>query len=173
MLARVVSGGQTGVDVAGLDAALECGLETDGWMPLGFLAEDGPHPDYAQKYRVRQTRTDSYYTRTRLNVAMADATLIVHAGPISGGTRLTMNFCKQKRDGDEWLAVDLDDIRTEEAREQAVIYVARWLRRRQVFILNCAGPRESKCPGIYQRARDFFVSVFHTVPQLVAEIPSE
>lgn len=35
MLRKIVSGGQTGADRAGLDAALELGLELGGWCPKG------------------------------------------------------------------------------------------------------------------------------------------
>ena len=43
-LRKVVSGGQTGVDRAALDRALEAGLEIGGWCPPGRAAEDGPIP---------------------------------------------------------------------------------------------------------------------------------
>jgi hypothetical protein len=45
MLHKVISGGQTGVDRAGLDAALEAALPVGGWCPKGRLAEDGTVPD--------------------------------------------------------------------------------------------------------------------------------
>jgi hypothetical protein len=40
-LERIVSGGQTGVDRAALDVALELGIPCGGWCPRGRLAEDG------------------------------------------------------------------------------------------------------------------------------------
>ena len=42
---EIWSGGQTGVDRAALDLAIELGLRWGGWMPLGRLAEDGTIPD--------------------------------------------------------------------------------------------------------------------------------
>src|SRR5439155_15683320 len=41
---KVVSGGQTGVDRAALDVALELGLARGGWCPKGRKAEDGRIP---------------------------------------------------------------------------------------------------------------------------------
>lgn len=41
-LTKIVSGGQTGVDRAALDLALELGIPCGGWCPPGRMAEDGP-----------------------------------------------------------------------------------------------------------------------------------
>jgi hypothetical protein len=49
---RIVSGGQTGVDRAGLDAAIEAGLPVGGYVPKGRLAEDVKVPD---KYPMIET----------------------------------------------------------------------------------------------------------------------
>ena len=38
---RIVSGGQTGVDRAELDAAMDAGLTVGGYVPKGRLAEGG------------------------------------------------------------------------------------------------------------------------------------
>ena len=51
---RFVSGGQTGVDRAGLDAALELGLPIGGWCPKGRLAEDGA---IDKSYPLKETET--------------------------------------------------------------------------------------------------------------------
>ena len=45
MVARVLSGGQTGVDRASLDAAIELGIPCGGWCPKGRQAEDGTIAD--------------------------------------------------------------------------------------------------------------------------------
>lgn len=40
----IVSGGQTGVDRAALDVAIEQGIPYRGWCPKGGWAEDRPSP---------------------------------------------------------------------------------------------------------------------------------
>ena len=50
MLDKVISGGQTGADQAGWRAARAVGIPTGGWMPLGFLTEDSPRPEFADLY---------------------------------------------------------------------------------------------------------------------------
>jgi hypothetical protein len=39
MLAKVISGGQTGADQAGRRAARAAGIPTGGWAPLGWKTE--------------------------------------------------------------------------------------------------------------------------------------
>jgi hypothetical protein len=144
---RIVSGGQTGVDRAALDAAIERGVPHGGWCPLGRTAEDGRIPD---RYQLRETDSPDYAFRTEQNVLDGDATLILYRGRISGGTELTLRLARQH--GRPHLAVDLDA-----AAEPAE--VRRWLEEYAVETLNVAGPRESQSPGIGAMARDFVRSI--------------
>jgi hypothetical protein len=68
---RIVSGGQTGVDRAALDLALELGIKAGGWAPKGRMAEDGPLPE---RYRVTETPSGDPAQRTEWNVRDSDAT---------------------------------------------------------------------------------------------------
>jgi hypothetical protein len=75
MLDRIVSGGQTGADQAGWRAAKAAGIPTGGWMPLGFLTEDGPRPEFAGLYGAEECPTADYPARTRRNVIDSSATI--------------------------------------------------------------------------------------------------
>ncbi len=140
---RIISGGQTGVDRAALDVALALGLPCGGWCPAGRRAEDGP---IAPRYPLRETAEAEYAVRTERNVRDSQATLILTAGASQGGTALTWEVAR--RLGRPRLIVDLE-------RPPDVAAVRDWLRQRGVGVLNVAGPRESRCPGIYARAADF------------------
>lgn len=147
----VVSGGQTGVDRAALDAGMDAGVPVGGWCPRGRRAEDGPIP---VRYPLRETATDTYAERTRLNVRDSDATLIVGPGDGSPGTSLTAREARSR--AKPLLQVEITD------RPEAV---AAWLRGHDVCVLNVAGPRESEVPGIYRRALAFMQVVLHDVGQ--------
>jgi hypothetical protein len=144
----VVSGGQTGVDRAALDVALELGLGCGGWCPKGRLAEDGRLP---QRYPLRETPSAVYAQRTAWNVRDSDATLILTQGELAGGTAQTVEWAR--RLGRPALILDLTE------RPDPAI-VRGWLRDRQVATLNVAGPRESRHPGIYAQAVAFLRETF-------------
>jgi len=94
MIKKIVSGAQTGVDRAGLDAAMKLGVATGGWCPAGRLAEDGTIPE---KYALTETESADYKVRTEWNVRDSDATLILNLGPLEGGTALTTELAKQHK----------------------------------------------------------------------------
>ena len=137
----VISGGQTGVDRAALDAAIALLLPHGGWCPKGRRAEDGRIPD---KYRMWESNSDKYPLRTRLNVAMADATVILHEGNMGRGTRLTLKY-----------VIDLQKPHFISIMEPNITDLLRDLvdfLKKAGPIVNFAGPRESTNPGIQQGA---------------------
>jgi hypothetical protein len=142
MRLTVVSGGQTGVDRAALDAAQAAGLPCDGHCPRGRIAEDGPIPS---RYPLRETPSPETAQRTEWNVRDSDATLVITAGAPAGGTAAAVGFAR--RLGRPLRVLDLDATPPDPAALRA------WLGREGVARLNVAGPRESECPGIGARAR--------------------
>lgn len=143
MLKRIISGGQTGADRAALDAALEKNFPCGGWCPAGRIAEDGAIPP---EYPLRETGGSDYEERTLKNVLDSDGTLILTSGRPTGGTALTAEFAR--RHGKPCFIVD---VAIEEA--DCVPRVKSWLLKEKIEILNVAGPRASKNPGIYAAAK--------------------
>src|ERR1700732_1716178 len=87
MLRKIISGGQTGADRAGLDFAIYAGLEHGGYVPRGRKAEDGR---IDARYNLVELSTSSYPARTRRNIAEGDGTVIFSLERrLSGGTKLT------------------------------------------------------------------------------------
>lgn len=138
---KIISGGQTGVDRAALDFAINRGIPHGGWCPRGRLAEDGVIPE---KYQLSEMASAEYSERTKQNITDADATLIlVNALPltVTDGTVLTIEeVIKQAK---PHLVVSLNDL------PEALSKVEEWIASNHFSILNIAGPRESQSPGIY------------------------
>lgn len=151
--ARIVSGGQTGVDRAALDAARALGIPHGGWCPKGRRAEDGPIP---AEYALQETESGQYAVRTERNVLDADATLILSFGRPSGGTALTLELAR-RHGRPVWVA----DLAHGEP-DELVAGLRSWLEATQVGVLNVAGPRASKHPQVYPRARTLLEAALRT-----------
>ncbi|KPV41271.1 molybdenum cofactor carrier [Thiohalorhabdus denitrificans] len=145
---KVISGGQTGVDRAALDAAMAAGLAVGGWCPTGRRAEDGP---LDARYPLVETPSRDYRQRTRWNVRDADATLVLGWGRLTGGTALTVGFIREY--GRPHRVVPLDG-------DPDPGPVRAWLREQEVTTLNVAGPRGDAEGRIYAAARAFLTALF-------------
>jgi hypothetical protein len=151
MIRRVVSGGQTGVDRAGLDAALQAGIPIGGYCPKGRLAEDGT---ISSKYPLIEMESPESSYRTEKNVIESDGTLILNKSELTDGTRLTRDFTVTH--GRPCLIIQLDG--TEVITPEQVI---RWLNGQYINVLNVAGPRETKFhEGIYAESYAYLERLF-------------
>ena len=135
-LKRIVSGGQTGVDRAALDVAIELEIEHGGWCPRGRISEDGRIPS---RYQLQETEASEYSVRTQRNVIDSDGTLILYQVRLQRGSLLTNRLAKSH--GKPLMRVRLDQPCDLEA-------IQRWLCEENIQSLNVAGPRESSYPGI-------------------------
>ena len=152
----ILSGGQSGVDRAALDAAIEKGLAYRGWCPKGGWAEDLPEPPglLARYPHLRETPEADPAERSRRNVRDSDRLLVLTDSSgvtVSKGTELARDLAlKLDR---PCLVLDLD---ASGVVEQAHAF----LDIGEGDIAICiAGPRESEAPGIYAKARAFLLQL--------------
>lgn len=146
---RIVSGGQTGVDRAALDAALAAGVPCGGWCPAGRAAEDGPIPSH---YALQETPEALPAQRTAWNVRDSDATLILAPSEPAGGTLFTLRCARALYRPVLCVAPQPHHLGTARI----------WLLLYQPAVLNVAGPRESEAPGVYAAARAFVLALLRT-----------
>lgn len=147
MITKIVSGGQTGVDRAALDVALDLRIDCGGWCPQGRRAEDGA---IDEKYPLRETPWHGYPQRTEWNVRDSDGTLILTTAEPDRGTALTKELAEKRRK--PCLVVNpTEESHIQKARE--------WLKECRIAVLNVAGPRESSSPGIHQEASHFLLEL--------------
>lgn len=136
---KIISGGQTGADIAALDWALENSLPHGGWCPQGRRMEAG---SIDAKYQLSETPSDKYLQRTKWNVRDSDGTVIFSLeNTLTGGSKKTVQFAiKLKK---PWLHIS-----QELPLEQVVSALQEFITQNDIQILNVAGPRASKAPGI-------------------------
>jgi hypothetical protein len=147
MITRIVSGGQTGVDRAGLDVALALQIPCGGWCPRGRLAEDGVIPD---DYPLKETPSERYDQRTEWNVRDSEGTLVINMGRLSSGTLYTVQKATALKK--PFLVVQVD-----QEMDRGVIN--EWLEEHDIQILNIAGPRQSKYPDIYLKTKKLLMGL--------------
>lgn len=70
----IISGGQTGADVAGLEVAYQYGIPTGGYAPKGWRTKDGPNLLLRDKYHLKEHQM-GYKERTWANVEASHATI--------------------------------------------------------------------------------------------------
>jgi hypothetical protein len=99
MLKQIISGGQTGADLAGLEAARALNIPTGGTAPRGYRCEGPGGCDSnnlnLKQYGLVEHTSRQYPPRTKQNVLDSDGT--VWFGLILGskGFHLTDRLCKQ------------------------------------------------------------------------------
>lgn len=157
----IISGGQTGADRGGLDAAIQLGVDHDGWCPKGRLAEDGVIPE---RYKLRETETREYKERTRRNVDWANVTIIFTAARMSGGSEFTYKYSLLKENPAIVVAFDHWEGQTAADVAQYILkmlppYISK--NKFETFIINVAGSRKSKASEIQDNVRAVMTVVIH------------
>src|SRR5258708_4853291 len=142
---KIISGGQTGVDRASLDAALALGFPCGGSCPAGRIDESGTIPEH---YPLKELKKGGYQHRTIRNIEDSDGTLIIYFTGLEGGTEETAY--RSIKLGKAYKLIDGDEIPVSRAIELAATFVSGHAIR----TLNVAGPRASKSPHAYQYAFD-------------------
>jgi len=161
-LARLISGGQTGVDQAALETAIELGMACGGWCPAGRRSETGIIP---LRFPLIETSSPWYPQRTRLNIRDSDSTLIISDGPIRSGTALTVQFALDLK-RPYWI-VDFQ----KDNFAQSCIHCIEWLKSVNPNVLNIAGPRASESPQIFSLTKNFLLQILKLPPDSVEIAP--
>jgi hypothetical protein len=137
-----------------LDAALELGFPCGGWCPAGRLAEDGQIP---KRYPVVELANGGYAERTSQHVADSDGTLIIAHGPLTGGTRETLQVSIEQ--GKPHLVIAHATVSAGSATD----LIERFVRDDRIKVLNVAGPRASQWPRAHAVAQQIVSSLLRRI----------
>ncbi|WP_321368243.1 putative molybdenum carrier protein [uncultured Draconibacterium sp.] len=155
---KLISGGQTGVDRAVLDACLKYSFPCGGWCPKGRKAEDGKIPG---SYPLQEMKEVEYEVRTRKNVIESDGTLILAPEKLQGGTLLTKHFSLEVNKPYRIIRPETNPSK-----------LLSWIAINNIRILNIAGPRQSEWPQAYSAAYRFTTELIVKIKFSASDIQS-
>lgn len=172
----VISGGQTGADQAGLNAARTLKIKTGGWAPKDWMTEDGPAEALLSSYNLKE-HAKGYRERTIANVKDSDITIIISRKWKSPGTILTMNACR--RAGKPFIALNEDTSVVEIYNEPELLVKIEAIQKqkdemtseekqfdviantlKKYSVINVAGNTEKNAPNISTMAFNLFYQLF-------------
>lgn len=148
---KIISGGQTGADRAGIDVAIKLGFDYGGAIPKGRRTEDGTLPERYD--RITELTTKDYKVRTEKNVVDSNATLIFTYDKMGAGSALTVKLAKKHKK--PYLHINME----KKSDSEAATEISEWLNNMCPNILNVAGSRESTSAGIYNRVFNILINV--------------
>lgn len=138
---KIISGGQTGVDRAASDAAINLKLDHGGWCPKGRRAE--LNQIIPKKYHLQETESAEFSTRTKLNVKDSDGSWIIAPSVhLTGGTLLTKREAQSQKK--PYLIICVN-------KPVNLDKMINWIKQNNIHILNIAGPRESPHPAFTKK----------------------
>lgn len=160
-LRKVISGGQTGADQAGLMAAWRCGIPTGGTAPMNYNTTGGPNP-LLEAFGLNQW--GDYRSRTELNIRNSDATIVLTVSYGEPGSSLTRTLCGKH--SKPCLSIDLNETVTALATPgdagalrlpETIAPIIAFIREHQVSVLNVAGNRETSASGMVHKSTEFIL----------------
>lgn len=174
---HVISGGQTGVDLAGLRAAQCLGIKTGGLAPKGWKTTAGPKSQLKTTFRLEEG-VGGYTDRTRKNVERAHVTFILARDFDSSGTKLTI-ACAEASERPVY-KFQLPDPNRVELKHADLDAAATFIKEQAMlvpegesFILNIAGNSSRTCKGIFFPAFIALAEIFTRLAQQIDVIEAE
>lgn len=148
---KIISGGQTGADIAGVKVAKLYGFKTGGYMPKGYMTRIGLKPEYKKLYKMEETKTADYPTRTGLNVKESDCTIWFGEKKFSAGKLCTFKYVKMHKK--PYKDIDINN-------PLAIEIIVEWLILNNYKIINIAGNSQTATNNMEQRVSDYLNKLF-------------
>lgn len=155
MIKKIISSGKTGAGRAGLDVAIELGIQHGGWISMGRRAQDR---NLLSRYHLQETGKIGFSQSVELNVLDSDGTLILAYGRPKGGSEPIEQFSKKHHR--PCLYIDLNEI----SEAKAVQIIGAWIEARKMKILNVSGLLRDNDPEIYEATKRILITVFSGPP---------
>ena len=159
---KIISGGQTGADQAGLEAAINVGFETGGTAPKDYRTLIGSNYDLKEIYKLDESESFNYADRTYENVKNSDGTLRLAYNFSSRGEKCTLKAIRKYTK--PYYDIDLSD-----TIDPTV--VAKWIVGHGIKVLNIAGNADYGGGSVvHDKCVKYLNKVFNEVKRLNVDI---
>jgi hypothetical protein len=152
MIWKIISSGQTGVELAALDAAIKLGIAHGGWVPRGRRNEEGR---LAEKYDLKETSALGFQEAVEKSILSSDGVLVISKGVLKAQTAEAVRLAlKHER---QFLHIDL----MQHALYEAASLSCAWLFQKQINRVYITGPNASEDPQIYGHVKKLLETAFY------------
>jgi hypothetical protein len=141
MLKKIISGGQSGVEIAALDAAVELDIPHAGWAYKRKRTEDGILPEH---YNLKTIDVPSLHDRLEKNITDSDGTVILTHGQLIIGSKIIKDFANIHNKS--CLYVDL----TECSLNHAISSIRKWILNNEIEAVYFTGSKVVGESSIYE-----------------------
>ena len=141
MLKKIISGGQPGVEIAALDAALQLDIPHAGWAYKGRKTDDGVLPE---QYNVQGIDNPSYFERLEKNIVDSGGTVILTYGQFLIGLKGVRDLAEKHKK--PCLHLELKDCTT----NQAISSIRKWMENHEIEVVFFTGPKPVGTSKIYR-----------------------
>lgn len=188
LLERVISGGQTGADQAGLEAAFNIGITTGGWAPPNFSTSSGPNLTLKNVYGLKELPLSSYKSIPQAYVLRSKRNIDESSGTIafrcvsSLGTDKSIKYCLTSK----WNKTDWETLGSHsqyrpclvitsvstDVRSSVIDSVVYFIVSNHLRTVNIVGHRSdlsAQTPNYSQSVRIILEAAFTCIPFLKKE----
>ena len=141
MLKKIISGGQPGVEIAALDAAIQFDIPHAGWAYKGIKTEDGVLPEH---YNVKGIDNPSFFERLEKNIIDSEGTVIVTHGQLSIGLKGVRGLAEKHKK--RCLNLDLKECTI----NHAISSVRKWMDNHEIEVVYFTGPKPVGTSKVYR-----------------------
>lgn len=152
MIRKIISSGQTGVELAALDIAVKLGISIGGWTTRGKRNEAGKLPD---RYNLQETSSLGFQEALEKNVDDSDGALVISRGVSTPMIKNAVQAALKKER--QFLHIDLSQYALFEAASLA----SSWLFQQQVKAVYVTGPLNSEDHLIYEHTQKVLETAFY------------
>jgi hypothetical protein len=132
MIKKIISGGQSGVEMAALDAAIKLNIPHEGWCHRGKRTESGVLPE---AHQLKPIEMPSYHDRLEKNIIDSDGTVILSHGQLVIGSKIIRDMAN--KNGKPCLHVDLSSC----TMNHAASSIRKWITNNDIETVYFTGSK--------------------------------